>query len=413
MSGGYFLNSLINNAIPFLLLPILTKYLAPGDYANITLFTAYVAIFNAIIGAGLNSLIAKYFFISELKIVACLIGNIIIILAIFSISTVLLMSINYKYIANTTALPLTWFLLIPINSFTYLVFQLVLGVIRNEKKVFSFSLHQIGNSFLNFFISLMFIVLLAYNWQGRVLGIILSNIISASLAINYLYKNNYIYMSFNISIAKEVLRFVVALIPNSLQLVLVPRIGIFFIQFYFSKTLLGIYSIGYQIAYVVMIIIITLKLSWEPFFFEELNKNEEPKNILVVRMFYLHLFVIIVSVVFVNIFDNLIIKFMTNPEYYSAHDVVFWLTVGMFFNGFNLLIQPFFIHRNEEVFLGKMSFLNLIMMVIINYFSIKYWKYEGVPIAYFLTHFTLSLGFICKISMSSNLPWLSAFLVKK
>ena len=61
-TGGYFITSIINNTLPIILLPILTSFLLPEDYANITLFTAYWAIVNALTGAAVNSYIANLFF---------------------------------------------------------------------------------------------------------------------------------------------------------------------------------------------------------------------------------------------------------------------------------------------------------------------------------------------------------------
>ncbi len=54
MSGGYFFTTLINNAIPFLFLPVLTRYLSPAEYANIALFSFYLAISNSL-GRHFNS----------------------------------------------------------------------------------------------------------------------------------------------------------------------------------------------------------------------------------------------------------------------------------------------------------------------------------------------------------------------
>ena len=61
LSKGYFLTTIINQALPFLLLPILTRYLSTGEYGMLSLFTFYMSISTAVIGASIPLVISKTF----------------------------------------------------------------------------------------------------------------------------------------------------------------------------------------------------------------------------------------------------------------------------------------------------------------------------------------------------------------
>jgi len=60
--GYYASTTMIGEALPFLLLPLLTIYLSPVDYGYINNFRALFLISNALIGGGLSSTISKFFF---------------------------------------------------------------------------------------------------------------------------------------------------------------------------------------------------------------------------------------------------------------------------------------------------------------------------------------------------------------
>lgn len=414
MTGGYFIATIINNALPFLLLPILTRYLSPDDYASIALFTAFVAIVVSLSGYSINTFIAKFFFDHPRYFIARIVGNgILVLLALNTVFCVIFL-VTYNYLSDFYGLPFIWVLLIPVNSFAYLVFQILLAILRNEKKVLTFSYNQIGNTIINVVLTVLFVVIVYFGWQGRILGILLSNILSAVFAIVYLKLKGYLSLKIDIKIIRNVFNFIVTLIPSSLQSVIINRIGIIFMQIYFTKELLGIYSVGFQIAYVVMIVVITLNLSWTPYIFEQLsNDNKRINKFYITRLLYLNLLVVVLGVLFVNFAGEIVLKLMTTPDYFEAKQFIFWLTLGMFFNGFYMFLQPILIKSNQHRFIGISSLLIIFLTIIIHYFSVKYLGPIGISFAYFLTYFLIFIVIFIKSNSVFRLPWLQSLTPKK
>ena len=242
--GGYFITTFLNNSIPLLFLPILTRYLEPEEYANIALFNFYLAISNSLSGVSIPSVISKTFFDKPKEYTASVIGNSIRIVFTFSLITTLFILAFYNNIETWLDLPLPILLLIPWGSFFYVIISIALSVIRNKKQVLLFSYHKIGNTLINFLISLILVVILLWGWQGRVTGVLISYVISAIFALIYLIKNKYLNFNFSKEISKNILNIVLPLMSNSFQTVIISRVGLFFIQVYFTKEILGIYSVG-------------------------------------------------------------------------------------------------------------------------------------------------------------------------
>jgi len=406
MTGGYFIATIINNALPFLLLPLLTRFLTPEDYSYIALFTAFTAIVNSLTGLSLESYIAKYFFDHPRSFIAKIIGNGLLVLFGLNLAVCFVFYFTYSQLSGLYGLPLLWVLLIPANSFAYQLFFILLAILRNRKKVLAFSMNQISNTVLNVSITILFVVIVVFGWQGRLLGILLANIFSAGFALFYLKHKGFLSFSIDFKIAGNIIRFILTLIPNSLQSVIVNRIGIFFMQVYFTRELLGIFSVGFQIAYVVMIVIITLNLSWTPFLFEQLAGNKQTNKTHIIQMFYLHFVVVILGFLFVNLASGLVLKIMTTEMYYEAEQFILWLTLGMVFNGLTIFIQPILIKYNRQKFLGIFSAINLLLMLLIHYVCIKYFGYMGVAYAYFLTYLIMFVVIFIKAEKTMSLPWL-------
>jgi len=410
-TGGYFITSIINNTLPIILLPILTSFLLPEDYANITLFTAYWAIVNALTGAAVNSYIANLFFDNPKELVAKVIGSSIIVLGVLSIFSLLIIVGIYLISSNILGLPLFWLVLIPIASFTYILFQIGLGVMRNNSNVFKFSVHQIGNTIINSLISITLVVVIMIGWEGRVIGISFSYILSAIFAIVYLSKNQLISFNGDSSQKKDILKFIITLIPNSLQSVLVSRIGIFFMQIYFTKEILGIYSVGYNISYSLMMLVVTLNLSWSPFFYQQLSKKKEMNGVYVVRMFYAHMIIVLMGLIGLNLLSSVIVHFLTTEAYYASSLFIPWISLGFLFNAVVVFLTPLFINKNMQKYLSYFSTSNLLMMLILNYLLSGIYGYMGVAYAFMLSYFLMFLMMFVLLVVKKddlNMPWIKA-----
>ena len=58
----YLGSSILSKSIPFLLLPILTKYLSPAEYGNLSIFLIFISIYGAFVGMALHTNIAKNYY---------------------------------------------------------------------------------------------------------------------------------------------------------------------------------------------------------------------------------------------------------------------------------------------------------------------------------------------------------------
>lgn len=411
LSGGYFVTAIINQSMPLLILPILTRYLTPAEYGGLALFTFYFAISKTITGAPIHQVVSKYFFSSDKKSIAEIIGSSIIIVGALSLSALIVIIVMYPYLQYYLNIPLLWLALMPPASFAFIVFSIGLTVLRNLKNVALFGKHQIFNTVINIVISLILIVVLTWSWHGRALGIIISYFISALIVFWYLHKSGYISFAISKNLFNNILRTVIPLIPNSFQLVLISQMGIYFIQYFFTKDLLGLYAIGFQVATVINILVTTLNMSWSPFIYEQISKEKPFNKLYVTRMLYVFMGVICGGVIFINITSGIILRIMTTPDFYGANEFIPWLTVGFMFYGFYILLMPILIKNDKQNYISVVSFISMIVMVFLNYWFIGLFGYIGVAYAFCLTYFFMFIAFFYQAKKVMPLPWVRALKI--
>ncbi|MCD4679464.1 MAG: oligosaccharide flippase family protein [Bacteroidales bacterium] len=413
LTGGYFITTILNNALPFLFLPILTRYLSPAEYGSLALFTLYLALSNTLSGSSIPVVISKYFYNSEKEYIAKIIGNSILISAILSLTTMLLILIAYPFLKNFFDIPIFWLLVIPPTSFAFILFSMGLTVMRNSKKVLTFGTHQIGNTTINLILSILFVVILLWSWQGRAWGIILSFFISAIGSFYYLRKNAYISFEISKKIINIILRVVIPLIPNSFQTVIISLVGYFFIEHYYTKELLGVYSIGFQITIMIKLLIDTLSMSWGPYLYEQLSNGKSINKLYLTRLIYVLVGIVFSGVLFINLSSGIILKIMTTPDYYGAREFIPWFSLGLLFQGFYVFLFPILINHEKQKYISIVTFGNMLITIALNIWFIKLFGYIGISYVFCITYFIMFIAFFWQTQKVMPMPWFKALKIWK
>jgi O-antigen/teichoic acid export membrane protein len=411
LSGGYFVTTIINQALPFLILPILTRYLSPAEYGNLALFSLYLALSNSLSGASVPTVISKYYFSKDKEYIARIIGNSILIVALLSLATMLIIVLLDAFLKSFFQLPLIWLLSIPVTSFAFIILSMGLTIMINTQSVVLFGKYQVGNTAINLSISILLIVFLMWGWHGRVLGIIISYIISAGGAYYYLRKNGLV--SFDISKSKinTIIKVAIPLIPNSFQIVVISQVGIFFMQFYFTKHLLGLYSIGFQISVMVKLLTDTLNMSWSPFLFHQLSNEKAIDRLYLTRLIWVLIFILVAGLLFINLTAGIILKLMTTVQYYGAREFILWFTLGFLFYGIYTFLFPILVNHEKQKFISTITFLNMLVMIVLNLWFIQLFGYIGIAYAFTMTYLLMLLTFFGKAQQVFPLPWLRALKI--
>lgn len=408
MTKGYFLTTVINQALPFLLLPILTRYLSTEEYGMLSLYSFYHVIAFAFVGSSLPTIVSKHFYEKEKIYISEIIGNCIWVSLTLSIFLEIFILISYCFFNEELSIPLIWLVLTPFVAVANVILSLGLTVCRNRKKVKHFGALQINNTLTNVLISLFLVCLMRFGWAGRASGIMISFIISAVITIIYLHKQDYLNLSFMMVKFKEVFTFGLQLIPNSLQLNLISQVGMFFMQIYFTKQLLGLYSLGFQLAFVVKLLVDTLQMSWSPFLFKQLAENEKMNKVFVTRMLIALIGILAVGAIAICLVADPVLWLMTTPEYFAASKYVPYFILGIFFYGIYTFVSPILYKFEQQKYIGNVSFISMIIMIISNILFAKLFDSMGIVYAYCFTYVTLSLSLIIKAQQHIKLPILKA-----
>ena len=326
----YTISSLLSRAVPFFLLPVMTKYLSPDEYGQVSVYIVLMTFLSTIMYWGSHVHIGIEYFKVEEKEYSRLLGSLSLIPVFMLIVSFLLIYALGKII-TLESISHSLLLTIPLSAFLGYLYRIMTVYFRVSNQQIKFAITEVGSSILQVFFSIFFVVFLSYNVEGRVSAIILSALIVAiSLAI-YIKKNSLLIFKFDINFyynyAKTGLAFVFNELGNQ-----VIRIGDkLLILLFVGASFVGSYSVAAQVASIALILNSVFIQAWQPHVFKTLSGNVST------NLRKLYLATIVVAFAFLIIYlllgcvSYFIYDWFIDERYHSSLPVVKWLLAGFYF----------------------------------------------------------------------------------
>ena len=179
----YLTGSVINSALPLLLLPVLTRYLSPTDYGIVATSTVLVQIFSAVVGINAYGLIGRTHFDEDHDVHSKLVSTSLLLAAALSAVLVLILLPMQGLIEGLTKFPGSWAAITVFLALTAVVQTTYLSILQARTEARRFISIQILSTAVNLGFSFLFVVALGMDWRGRILAIVGTALLIAVLAV--------------------------------------------------------------------------------------------------------------------------------------------------------------------------------------------------------------------------------------
>lgn len=412
-SAVYTLTNIINSAIPFLMMPVLTRVLSPVDYGIVSMFQVLLGIVAPFTGLSVNGAINRRYYDRDKIDFPKYVANCFVLLLSSTLIVGILFILFGKGISNATSFPVGWLWAVLIVSCCQFIISIVLIHWQVQIKPLFFSIFQITNTLLNMGLSIWFVIGLGYNWQGRIQGQVITAIVFSIIGIFILYRSGWIKWGINKEYLKHALFFGIPLIPHTLGTFIITMSDRLFLTNMVGVAETGLYTVGYQIGNIVGLIQDAINKAWVPWLFNKLKNINENSKVQIVKITYiLFIFIAIIALVLSAIAPWLL-SFFVGEEFRSAGKYVFWIAIGYAFNGMYKIIANYIFYVEKTKYLAWMTFLTALLNIFFTFILIKINGPVGAAQATALAFF---ISFILTWVLSSKLykmPWMTFLKVKE
>ena len=403
----YIFAEVLNKAIPFLLLPILTRYLTPTDYGMIASFTAFVAFLSIFVGLSIHGAVSINFFKTTKEELKIYIANGIFVLLITTIIVGFVVFIFKEPLHNKLLLSSEWLYIGVILSFSQFVTLLNLTLWIAEKKPKAYGIYQISQTFVISTMSILFVVVLHFDWTGQVIANILGTLSFALFSFYLLYKRGYLEFKFNKKDMKDLLHFGIPMIPHNLsgwittngdKLLLITLVGA-------SAT--GLFTVGFQIGIVMGVLVSSFHKVWNPYLYEKLSSSNFSLNskIKIVKFTYLYFVLMVVLVLFLNFIAKYIFIYMIDSQYMDSYQYVIYILIMYALNGMYFMVVSYIFYFKKTKQLAYITFSCSILHLLFSYIFINIFGAIGAAYSGVISYTLMFLAVWYYSNKIYPMPW--------
>jgi O-antigen/teichoic acid export membrane protein len=406
-SAVYLFSSIVSAAIPFLLLPVLTRYLTPEEYGQIAMFSVLTTALAAVVGLSVHGAANRRFFddaVTKLEL-ARFNGNCLIILLFSASFALLVLTVIDELLVAYLGIPVIWVYLAILSVFMNFILNIRLGQwqVRGEAK--AYGVLQIGNALIVLLFSLLLVVLYQLGPGGRVYGIVLTSVVAGICAYVMLRRDELVVFEYNRTDISNALSFGVPLIPHVLGAFLLLSVDRLVINKQLGLEMTGIYMVAINLGSALNVIFSSINKAYSPWLFGELKKNNEVKKAIIVKNTYLYfVFLIIMSILSFYIAPPLL-KLIVGEKFHQAAQVLPIIITGQVFLGMYFMVTNYIFYIKKTKYLSYVTISSGAINVALLLLLIPVFGLYGAAFAFLIAN---AWQFLCTWVVSAKLykmPW--------
>lgn len=363
-SAIYGIGSILNQFINILLLPLFTSYLSPSDYGVISVLTLTTFILLSIFSLGFGTSIGICYFdddsprrkeetICSAVVVLGVSSFVMLVLGnLFAeqISGLLFRSAEYKYVVS-------------LNLFRACAIMLIIPFmlrLQLEERQLTFIVLTLIATLGSAGISVLLVVVLRRGFQGMIEAMFLSKVFALLLFAVIGIRG--IKFRFNRKLAKGLLRYGLPVIPGFISLYILQRGNIFILQRFNSLEQAGLYSIGYNLGYAIILLVSAFTTAWTPFFLSFVDKKDEAR-VLFGRVFTYYVFGMGSLSLLFYIFARPVVLLLTTQAFHNAYKVTGLTASAQFLVGVFSILLPAVYFAKEVKYMTIVQVISAILFI--------------------------------------------------
>lgn len=364
----YTITKFVNSGIPFLLLPILTRYLTTEEYGQLSTFNATVSFLIPFLGMSIESAIQRKIVEGKERESKEYIFNSLIIFSIATVIVSVILFILSEQVTRYTAIPMSFLPYIIILTASTCLFNTVLSFFQIKEKPKCYAILQCSCTVLNAGLSVTLIVGLKMGLSGRIYGISLSMLVFAviSFVIIYQYiKNNQNRIN-EAFIRDEIFNFAIPLIPAAVKSTVLTYMDRIFLTNMIGTATTGVYSLGNQVSLPILFFEQAFNLAYVPWLFRKLEDNKKSNKLKIVKITYIYYIAITIIALLWSVLAEPLISIITDSGYETAHIYVIWLSMGYAFIGMNMMVVNYFDYVKKLNLYAVVSIITVALNILLN-----------------------------------------------
>ena len=404
----YVLSTGVSKGLPFIMLPLLTRYLSVEEFGVLGVVTVVVSILAIVIGFNPSVFIITKFYKTEKKTLGLYIYNIFLI-SILCCSVIALSFMCFPGLLLDYGISQTMFVVIILVSLNRVIMSLGLAVLQMQKKALDYFRINIVFATLMLILVYFLLVVFANGWESVLISELVVGILLSVLMLRFLKRDGYITPNLQASAVKDFMHFSLPLIPHVLAFWVMNFIDRLFLAEMTDMKTVGLYSTAYMLGLGLSLLHESIHRAWQPYFFEYLSREKVDLKKRMVKYTWLYYLGSIVSFFLYVEVLRLCLPLLVDKDYLSSMEFVPLIALGYTALGMYRVVAGYLYYHNRTVILSVVTICSALVNIVMNFVLIPINGAMGAAQATLIAFVFLFLVIKLIVVRSCDMPWIGAF----
>lgn len=397
--------TILSSAIPFLLLPFLTRWLGPAEFGIVGAFLAAVGMLGAVIGLSTHGLISVVYYRDGPDAMPVQVAAAVCVAGLSTLGWALLFWLASGRLAAMTGVPESWLWTIPVAGVGQFLVSILLATFQTVKRPILFGAIQFGFALVLAGLSIWLIGTRGLGWEGRALAQVIAGALVIVPGFMLLTRMKLIVWRVDGDALRGALSFGLPLLPHAVSVMVMASVDRFALSSTLGSEQVGYYVAAFQIAMVLSVLATAFNQAWLPWLYERLARNEAMTDRQVVRATWAMISLFALGAAGLALLAGWIIPLVAGPQFSTSIPLLRILAPAAACSAAYFFFAAFLFYARRTGTLSLVSATTAIIQTGLSFWLVQGWGSIGVAWA------TLAGAFIyaCATGLAAHhvhpMPW--------
>lgn len=395
----------VAGATPFLLLPVLTGFLSPAQFGEITSFLIFTTLLGNFAGLSTHGFISVRYFKTEQRQHAELVGTSVIVLALSHSFAFAIAWILHSQVEKALGLTLAQAQLAVLAAFFLCLCQVGLALFQSSGQPIRYLQVRLIQGGVELGLGIVLVVWLFAEAISRTASYTFALAVSATFGLWTCFRGRLFVPNFDLSQVKGLLMFGLPLMPHIVAGTMITYLDRLVVSSVLGANALGQYMVAMQIGMVIVAITEPLNKALAPWLFEQLSRQGMAVRRMIVRRTYqLFLALILIGLV-VSLVAQQSFGYFIDERYEAARELIPWMVAGFVMQGLYAAVVNYLFYAERTGWLSLVSASAAIIGGFVSWLLVTNLGIRGAAISFTINSALLFILVWVVAERAVPMPW--------
>lgn len=404
-SAVYIAAAALNAAVPFAVLPWLTRWLGPAGFGVVGSYLAMVNLATVLVGLSVHGIISVVHFKQDPLDVPGHLRSALRLLWWTGLPVLSLLLLAAPWVASWTAVPGPWLWTVAVVAMAQFVVALGLAVFQAREQALHYGAIQVGLAMGWGLLAMALVGWVGLGWEGRALAQLLAATMTACGVLLLLSRQGLLSAQRGRAPMKKLLAFGLPLVPHSLAGAVLAGADRLVLTGLGGAEAAGQYFAAFQVAAVLSVGAAAFNQAWVPWLYRRLADGEMAAQRQVVRATYGVFALLLSGGLLLAWAGTSLLPWLAGPRFEASGPLLWWLAPAAAFSGMYYFVTNYLFYAERTGLLSIITVSCSVLQLSLMAWSVPRWGAAGAAASVCLTAATYTLATWIAAQQVWPMPW--------